>query len=164
MENHYSSFQISFTMSNYLRFCTYFQMLFWKIKNLILRWIQNILTNGGEKKKPNKPKTQISHCEKCFVFKIINYLHHRSGFLPKQSPIWNSIIQYEIIWENRSRKKHKQVFILTNRYKYLQLLPPLIQIMITTECSYMTGSWDLPVEFALLTWNFSTQIATLVWR
>lgn len=112
------------------------------------------------------PQNQNPHCEKCFVFnfKTINYLHHWSGFLPKQSSIWNSIIQYEVIWENRSRKKHKYLFILNNTHKYLQLLSPLVQIMITIECSYTSGSWDLPVEFALLTWNFSTQTTTLVWR
>lgn len=97
-----------------------------------------------------------------FTLKL-NDLHHWSWVLPKQLSTWNSIMQYEIIYMIKQKQKEAFVlFSLNYIHKYLQPLSPLIQIMITTECSYMSRSSDLLLEFALLTWNFSTQTATLV--
>lgn len=72
-------------------------------------------------------------------------------------------MQYETIYMRKQKQKEAFVlFSLNYIHKYLQPLSPLIQIMITIECSYMSRSSDLLLEFVLLTWNFSTQTATLV--
>lgn len=111
-----------------------------------------------------KIKRNKYHCEKCWFFTLkLNDLYHWSWVLPKQLSTWNSIMQYETIYMRKQKQKEAFVlFSLNYIHKYLQPLSPLIQIMITIECSYMSRSSDLLLEFVLLTWNFSTQTATLV--
>lgn len=133
-------------------------MLFWKICKPILCWIQNILTNG--KKKLKEINTTVKNAV-YFTLKI-NELHHWSWVLPKQLSTQNSIMQYEIIYMRKQKQKEALVlFSLNYIHKYLQPLSPLIQIMITIECSYMSRSSDLLLEFALLTRNLAHKLLPL---